>query len=125
MAADAEITKAEEARKRSVPLARSGAILVDVHKSTICTHSCYTVFKGAKTMPTAKSRTIHKHFRLDSIKLKRAQKVLEARTETETVELALDLAISEHERNRLTAEANQRFLKSGIIIRDVFGAPGQ
>jgi len=76
-------------------------------------------------MPTAKSRTIHKHFRLDSIKLKRAQKVLEARTETETVELALDLAISEHERNRLAAEANQRFLKSGIIIRDVFGAPGQ
>jgi len=76
-------------------------------------------------MGTAKSRTIHKHFRLDSIKLKRAQKVLAARTETETVERALDLAISEHERNRLTAEANQKFLKSGIVIRDVFGAPGQ
>jgi hypothetical protein len=75
-------------------------------------------------MATAKSRTIHKHFRLDSIKLKRAQKVLAARTETETVERALDLAISEHERNRLTAEANQKFLKSGIVIRDVFGAPG-
>jgi hypothetical protein len=76
-------------------------------------------------MATAKSRTIHKHFRLDSIKLKRAQKLLAARTETETVERALDLAISEHERNRLTAEANQKFLKSGIVIRDVFGAPGQ
>ncbi|MFZ0272861.1 MAG: hypothetical protein WB524_02020 [Acidobacteriaceae bacterium] len=75
-------------------------------------------------MATAKSRTIHKHFRLDSIKLKRAQKVLAARTETETVERALDLAISEHERNRLTAEANQKFLKSRIVIRDVFGAPG-
>jgi hypothetical protein len=76
-------------------------------------------------MATAKSRTIHKHFRLNSIKLKSAQKVLAARTETETVERALDLAISEHERNRLTAEANQKFLKSGIVIRDVFGAPGQ
>ena len=76
-------------------------------------------------MATAKSRKIHKHFRLDSTKLKRAQKVLAARTETETVERALDLAISEHERNRLAAEANQKFLKSGIVIRDVFGAPGQ
>ena len=76
-------------------------------------------------MGTTKSRTIHKHFRLDSIKLKRAQKALEARTETETVERALDLAISEHERNRLTVEANQKFLKSGIVIRDVFHAPGR
>ena len=72
-------------------------------------------------MTTVKSHTIHKHFRLDSIKLKRAQKLLEAKTETETIERALDLAISEHERNKLVAEANQRFLKSGIIIRDVFG----
>jgi hypothetical protein len=76
-------------------------------------------------MATAKSRTIHKHFRLDSIKLKRAQKLLRARTETETVERALDLAISEHERSRLAAEANQRFLRSGIVIRDVFSAPAQ
>ena len=72
-------------------------------------------------MATAKSRIIHKHFRLDSIKLKRAQKVLEATTETETVERALDLAISEHERNRVTAEANHKFLRSGVVIRDVFG----
>lgn len=75
-------------------------------------------------MATAKNRTTHKHFRLDSTKLKRAQKVLAARTETETVERALDLAITEHERNRLAAEANQTLLKSGIIIRDVFGSPG-
>jgi hypothetical protein len=72
-------------------------------------------------MATANSRTIHKHFRLDSIKLKRAQKALDGKTETETVERALDLAISEHERNRLVVAANQKFLKSGIIIRDVFG----
>jgi len=49
-------------------------------------------------MAGEKSRIIHKHFRLDAVKLKRAQKVLEARTETETVERALELAIAEHER---------------------------
>jgi hypothetical protein len=70
---------------------------------------------------TAKSRLTHKHFRLDSIKLKRAQKLLAAATETETVERALDLAILEHERNRLSVEANHRFVKSGIQIRDVYG----
>ncbi len=73
-------------------------------------------------MPAAKPRIIHKHFRLDHAKLKRAQKVLDAATETEAVELALDLAISEFERNRLTIEAHEKFLKSGIVIRDVFGA---
>ena len=74
-----------------------------------------------KAMATAKDRIIHKHFRLDALKLKRAQKVLDARTATETVERALDLAISEHERNRLTAEANRKFVRSGVVIRDVFG----
>jgi hypothetical protein len=72
-------------------------------------------------MATAKSHIIHKHFRLDSTKLKRAQKVLDATTETETVERALDLAISEHERSRLATEANLRFIRSGVVIRDVFG----
>ncbi len=73
-------------------------------------------------MAGAKTRIIHKHFRLDAVKLKRAQKVLEARTETETVERALELAIAEHERSKLVAEANQKFLRSGVTIRDVFGA---
>jgi hypothetical protein len=72
-------------------------------------------------MAAAKSHIIHKHFRLDSTKLKRAQKVLDATTETETVERALDLAISEHERSRTAAEANRKFVRSGIVIRDVFG----
>ena len=73
-------------------------------------------------MGIASSRVIHKHFRLDHVKLKRAQKVLAAATETETVERALDLAILEHERNRIAVEANRQFLKSGIAIRDVYGA---
>jgi len=63
----------------------------------------------------------HKHFRLDAAKLKRAQRVLRAGTETEAIERALDLVISEHQRDRLTAEANERFLASGIEIKDVYG----
>jgi hypothetical protein len=63
----------------------------------------------------------HKHFRLDPVKIKRAQRVLRVRTETEAIERALDLVILEHERNRLTAEANDRFVTSGIDIKDVYG----
>ncbi|HEV2728787.1 MAG TPA: hypothetical protein VGV15_02045 [Terriglobales bacterium] len=70
-------------------------------------------------MNTARNRS-HKHFQLDSAKIKRAQKALRARTETEAIERALDLAIAEHERNRLTLEANDRFIKSGISIRDLY-----
>lgn len=70
-------------------------------------------------MSTAK-RT-HKHFQLDALKIKRAQKALGVKTETETIERALDLAIAEQERNRLTQEAHERFFKSGIQIDDVFG----
>ena len=70
-------------------------------------------------MATARNRA-HKHFQLDSVKIKRAQKVLCAKTETETIERALDLALAEHEKNRLTRDANERFFKSGIEIRDVY-----
>ena len=72
-------------------------------------------------MPTTAPRS-HKHFRLDSRKIKRAQKLLRAGTETETIERALDLVISEHEKNRLTVAATSRFLASRIPIRDVYGA---
>lgn len=67
------------------------------------------------------TKRAHKHFQLDAVKIKRAQQVLRAATETETIELALDLAIAEHERNRLARAANERFLKSGIVIDDVYG----
>jgi len=63
----------------------------------------------------------HKHFRLDTAKIKRAQKVFRAKTETEAIDRALDFAIEEHERNRITSEANERFVRSGIEIRDVYG----
>jgi len=72
-------------------------------------------------MPAARERK-HKHFQLDSAKIKRAQKVLHAKTETETIERALDFAITEHKKNRLALEATDRFTRSGIVIQDVYGA---
>jgi hypothetical protein len=74
-------------------------------------------------MATARNRS-HKHFQLDAVKIKRAQKALRAKTETEAIERALDLAITEHESNRLVLEANERFIKSGIDIKDVYGTLG-
>ncbi|MBZ5657484.1 MAG: hypothetical protein LAO56_19625 [Acidobacteriia bacterium] len=71
-------------------------------------------------MATAKNRS-HKHFQLDAVKIKRAQKALLAKTETETIERALDLAISEYQKNRLVLEATERFVQSGIEIKDVYG----
>jgi hypothetical protein len=71
-------------------------------------------------MATAGKRS-HKHFQLDAGKIKRAQKILQARTETEAIERALDFAIAEHRKNRLALEATERFLESGIEINDVYG----
>jgi len=72
-------------------------------------------------MNSARSRVAHKHFRLNAAKIRRAQKLLQARTETETLERALDQVIAEHQRNRLAREANERFLGSGAVIQDVYG----
>ena len=55
-------------------------------------------------MGTARAAVVHKHFRLDAAKLKRAQKLLNAPTETETVERALDLAIVEEDFHSLPAQ---------------------
>jgi predicted nucleic acid-binding protein len=55
------------------------------------------------------------------VKIKRAQKILRAKTETETIERALDFTITEHESNRLAFEATARFLRSRGEIKDVFG----
>jgi len=55
------------------------------------------------------------------MKIKRAQKALRAKTETATIERALDLSIAEEQSNRLAHEANARFIRSGAKIRDVYG----
>lgn len=44
-------------------------------------------------MTTATKRS-RKHFQLDTAKIKRAQRALRARTETEAIERALDFAIA-------------------------------
>ena len=72
-------------------------------------------------MRASRNRVSHKHFQLDAVKIRRAQKVLRAKTETETIERALDAVIAEHKRSRLAIEANERFVKSGIGIKDVYG----
>jgi hypothetical protein len=72
-------------------------------------------------MRTSKNRVSHKHFQLDSAKIRRAQKVLRAKTQTETIERALDAVIAEYKRNQLAVDANERFVKSGIGIKDVYG----
>ncbi|MFZ0961220.1 MAG: hypothetical protein WAO35_09970 [Terriglobia bacterium] len=72
-------------------------------------------------MGIAGNRIADKHFRLHRAKIKRAQKVLQARTETETIRRALDAVIAEDEKNRITFAANQRFFASGAKIRDVYG----
>ncbi len=72
-------------------------------------------------MAIATKRT-HKHFQLDAAKIKRAQKALRAKTETEAIDRALDFAIAEHEKNCLALQATERFLNSGIEIKDVYGS---
>ena len=71
-------------------------------------------------MTTATQRS-HKHLQLDSTKIRRAQKALHVKMETEAIERALDFAIAEHEKNRLVLQATERFIKSGIEIKDVYG----
>jgi hypothetical protein len=62
-----------------------------------------------------------KHFVLDEAKLKRAQECLGARTETETIERALDAVIAADARDRAVWCAHERVIKSQAEIRDVFG----
>ena len=73
-------------------------------------------------MTATKAAAVRKNFRLDQAQIARAQKALGAASETETIVRALELVISEADRNRLTIEANQRFLKSRIRMHDVFGS---
>ena len=70
-----------------------------------------------------RSNRTHKHFLLDASKIKRAQKAVGAKTETETIELALDLVIAEDRKNRLLWTATERFLRSGVDIKDVYRKP--
>jgi hypothetical protein len=50
----------------------------------------------------------HKHLQLDQGKLDRARRVLGARTETETLDRALDLVVSEADIDRALREARRK-----------------
>ena len=70
------------------------------------------------SLTTEKKR---KHLILNQSKLSLAKEILGTRTETETVEKALDSVISEAEKNKIALEATEKFLRSNIEIKDVFG----
>lgn len=67
----------------------------------------------------------NKHFILDQSRLSKARKILGTRTETETIERALDQVISEDKINRQLWDAQEKFVRSmiesGEEIKDVFG----
>ena len=54
-------------------------------------------------------------------KVQRAQKVFGAKSQIEAIERALDFVIEESANNRLAWKSNQRFIKRGGEIKDVFG----
>jgi len=64
--------------------------------------------------------TSHKHVKLDQKKLDRARKILGVKTESETLELALDRVISEEEGERRLRASLRRMKGMGGIV-DVFG----
>jgi len=82
----------------------------------------------AKSTPAHRQKPVAQTLSpLDAAKIERAQKAL--KTATETIDQALDLAITKQEKNRLVGEARERFLASsiemtGLEIRDVYGPLG-
>jgi hypothetical protein len=72
-------------------------------------------------MKPARHTRKNKHLILDQTKLKKAQKILGAKTETETIERALEQVISEAEKDHRAWAAHEKLIKSGIQIKDVFG----
>jgi hypothetical protein len=62
-----------------------------------------------------------KRVALNKAKIKRAQKLLGTKTDSETIDRALDEVISERKRSARAWAATERFIKSGVEIKDVFG----
>jgi hypothetical protein len=83
-------------------------------------HDCaYYVHRGKVMSLTIEKK--RKHIILDQTKLSLAKKLLGAKTETETIEVALDSIISEAQKNKIAFAATERFFRSGIVVDDVFG----
>ena len=58
---------------------------------------------------------------VDPAKVRKAQKILGAKTASETVERALDEVV----RNALLDRRHKRLVGSGVEVSEVFGRPGQ
>ena len=69
--------------------------------------------------PSGRRRNRHKHLVLDQGKIEKAQKILGVKTETETIERALEIVISEDEKDRRAWAATEKLVRSGIQIKDV------
>lgn len=69
--------------------------------------------------PTTRRTPKHKHLVIDQAKIEKARKALGARTETETIERALEIVIHEEEKSRRAWAATEKLIKSGIQIKDV------
>ena len=93
----------------------------DVYRLAVYIHAMICPCRGGTRIRMTRNRIVHKHVRLDAAKIKLTKKHMKARTETETIERALDLVISERQRNRITRGANERFIKSRIEVKDVYG----
>ncbi len=63
----------------------------------------------------------NKHFILDENQLKLARKLIGAKSDTETIEIALTELINERQRNHQVWKATEKLIKSGIEVQDVFG----
>ncbi len=76
-------------------------------------------------MSTVIQNRKNKHFLLNQTRLKKAQDILGARTETETIELALEKVITEAEIRARAWLAQDKFIKAAakdnLQIEDVFG----
>ena len=76
-------------------------------------------------MANTAAKPKQKTYSLDEAKIKRAQKLLGAKTERDAIELALDEVITERERTKRAWQAHERLLKAAIndkiTIRDVYG----
>ncbi len=80
---------------------------------------CIELVKWSVIMNLAVEKK-RKHLILTQSKVSLAKKILGTKTETETIEMALDSVISEAQKNKIVFKATQDFLKSGIEIKDVF-----
>ena len=65
-------------------------------------------------------KQLHKHFQLDAAKIRRTQKVFKAKARRKRLNAPWILRLRGTEK-RVVAEANERFVRSGAEIRDVYG----